>query len=45
MEEIIVELKKIPNGTDDIAKYLGLNPAKTLFMHSTSFNESDEDKA
>ena len=43
MEDIIVELKKIPNGTDDIAKYLGLNPAKTIFMHSTSFNESDED--
>lgn len=43
MENVIIELKKIPNGTDDIAKYLGLEPSKTLFIHSTSFNESDKD--
>lgn len=35
-----IEYKKIPNGLDDIARYLGLNPAKTLFMHSTSFDNS-----
>ena len=36
-----IEYKKIPNGLDDIATYLELDPAKTLFMHSTSFDESD----
>ena len=43
MEDIVVKFKKMPNGTDDIAKYLELEPSKTLFMHSTSFNESDEE--
>lgn len=33
--------KKIPNGLDDIARYLGLDPEKTLFMHSTSFDDND----
>lgn len=36
-----IEYKKIPNGLDDIAKHLGLDPKKTLFMHSTSFDEND----
>lgn len=36
-----IEYKKIPNGLDDIATYLGLDPTKTLFMHSTSFDEND----
>lgn len=43
MKEIEVKIDKIPNGTDDIAKYLGLDPKKTIFMHSTAFDESDED--
>lgn len=38
-----VEYNKIINGTDDVAKYLLLKPEKTLFLHSTSFNEADED--
>lgn len=38
---MIIEYKKIPNGLDDIAKYLELNPKKTIFMHSTSFDEND----
>ncbi len=33
--------RKMPNGLDDIALYLNLNPEKTLFMHSTSFDEND----
>lgn len=37
-----VQYKKIPNGLDDIAEYLNLEPAKTIFLHSTSFNESTE---
>ena len=36
-----IEHKKIPNGLDDIARYLELDPEKTLFMHSTSFDEND----
>ena len=40
---MIIEKGKIPNGLDDIATYLGLNPSNTLFLHSTSFNENDED--
>lgn len=35
-----IEYKKIPNGLDDIARYLDLDPAKTLFLHSTSFDQS-----
>lgn len=38
---MIVEYNKIINGTDDVAKYLGLEPEKTIFLHSTSFNEKD----
>ena len=30
-----VQYKKIPNGLDDIAEYLNLEPAKTIFLHST----------
>ena len=37
-----VQYKKIPNGLDDIAEYLNLEPAKTIFLHSTSFNENTE---
>ncbi len=40
---MIVEYNNIKNGTDDVAKYLGLDPAKTIFLHSTSFNENDDD--
>lgn len=36
-----IQYKSFPNGLDDIAIYLGLNPAKTLFMHSTSFDQND----
>ena len=42
-ENIKVEIGKIPNGTDDIARFLGLKPEKTIFMHSTAFDESDSD--
>lgn len=34
---------KINNGLDDVAKYLGLNKEKTIFMHSTSFDESTKE--
>lgn len=40
---MIVEYGKIENGTNDVARYLGLNPEKTIFLHSTSFNENDID--
>lgn len=36
-----IEYKKMPNGLDDIARYLGLDPRKTIFMHSTSFDGSE----
>lgn len=42
MGEIKVVYDKIANGLDDVAKYLGLNPEKTIFLHSTSFDESEE---
>ena len=31
-ENIKVEIGKIPNGTDDIARFLGLKPEKTIFI-------------
>lgn len=40
---MIVEYNKMKDGTNDVARYLGLNPEKTIFLHSTSFNENDED--
>ncbi|MBR3324604.1 MAG: hypothetical protein IKG14_00955 [Clostridia bacterium] len=40
---MIVNYDNIKNGTNDIAKYLNLNPSKTIFLHSTSFNEADAD--
>ena len=39
-----VEYKKIPNGLNDVAKYLGLDPDKTIFMHSTSFDDDNIDR-
>lgn len=40
---MIVQYGKIINGTNDVAKYLGINPEKALFLHSTSFDENDVD--
>ena len=41
MEDVNVVYDKIPNGLDDIANFLDLNSQKTLFMHSTSFDENN----
>ena len=40
---MVVQYNTIKNGTNDVAKYLNLNPEKTIFLHSTSFNEDDVD--
>lgn len=36
--------KKIPNGIDDIAKYMGLKPRDTIFMHSLIFDDDDKER-
>lgn len=38
-----VEYGKISNGVEDVAKYLGLDPKKTIFLHSTTFGEDTAD--
>lgn len=38
-----VEYGKISNGVEDVAKYLGLDPEKTIFLHSTTFGEDTND--
>lgn len=38
-----VEYGKISNGVEDVAKYLGLDPKKTIFLHSTTFGQDTID--
>lgn len=38
-----INYDSLKNGTNDVARYLNLDPSKTIFLHSTSFNEDDAD--
>lgn len=40
---MIVENGKMPNGLDDIARYLDLDPSKTVVLYSTSFGDDTDD--
>ena len=41
-QEVTIAYGKIPNGTYDIARYLGIDPEKSIFYHSTSFDPTDK---